>query len=60
MNIEIRLGVKNLVKEMVFYEENINWFYNKIKGLREKMYLGKEIFFWVFKKEIFKMMVIEI
>lgn len=59
MNIETRLGAKNSAKEMAFHEENINWFYNKIKGLREKMHLGKEILSRVFKKETLKMMVIE-
>lgn len=44
---------------MAVHEENINWFYNKIKGLREKMHLGKEILSRVFKKETLKMMVIE-
>lgn len=59
MNIETRLGAKNSAKEMAVHEENINWFYNKIKGLREKMHLGKEILSRVFKKETLKMMVIE-
>jgi len=61
LNIETGLGAKKSSKEMVFHEDNINWFYNKIKGLGflEKMHLRKESCFESSKRKHLKTMVIE-